>query len=476
MALHALIYGMAFLIPAVLGFGTFVTLTHLLDPAQYAIYSTGNSFAFFAGSFFFSWVRFSAARYEAEGSGPIAIRFWMSCYLLTLPVAAAALGVTVLLKFITPGVASGIFLITAGQGLFDLAQEFYRARHRSGPFAAFNVARSTLSIVLALAIAFSVPSGALLLSSLGFSFLVCALANVWRQTRGGIETGHTYSIRTILLYGGALAISGLVFSAGSVLSRLMVASMLGIATAGPYNAAADLASQIGGIIGISIYSIAGPTVIKNFANNGIERARAEFRRAGEMFLAVALPATVGVVIVADPLVSVVTGSHFHDVTARLLPLMIVSVSISAWNQYHLHIAFQVVSKPGLQVLAGLIQVVALVAFTYLLIGSMGVEGAAYAFVVASAIGSVVTLALARSIFPVSLPAAGTVKIIICTAGMAAVAHACTHAIVGNVSRLIAAMSCGIAAYGLLALLFDVCGARKRSRMLLNVLKARLAVR
>lgn len=284
MALHALIYGMAFLIPAVLGFGTFVTLTHLLDPAQYAIYSTGNSFAFFAGSFFFSWVRFSAARYEAERNGPIAIRFWISCYLLTLPVAAAALAVTAYLGFTTPGVALGIFAVTAGQALFDLAQEFYRARHKSSPFAAFNVARSTMSILLALTIAMIVPSGALLLGSLGFSFLLCALVNIWKQTRDGVETNHAYSIRAILVYGGALAVSGLVFSAGSVLSRLIVASMLGIAIAGPYNAAADLASQIGGMIGISIYSIAGPTVIKNFASNGIERARAEFRQAGEMFL------------------------------------------------------------------------------------------------------------------------------------------------------------------------------------------------
>src|SRR5204862_954049 len=137
--------------------------------------------------------------------------------------------------------------------------------------------------------------------------------------------------------------------------------------------------------------------------------RDEFRRAGEMFLAVALPATVGVMIVADALVSVVTGSAFHDLTAKLLPLMIISVAISALNQYHLHIAFQVVSKPGLQVLAGLIQAVSLITFTYFLIGPGGVEGAAYALILASLIRSATTLALAWSIFPVSIPVAGTAK-------------------------------------------------------------------
>src|SRR5215213_5487572 len=116
MAFHALMYGIAFLVPAVLGFGTFVTLTHLLEPAQYAIYSTGNSFAFFAGSFFFSWVRFSAARYEAGSNSPIAFRFWVFCYLLTLPVAAATFCIFAYLQFVTPSVGAAIFLLTAGQG------------------------------------------------------------------------------------------------------------------------------------------------------------------------------------------------------------------------------------------------------------------------------------------------------------------------------------------------------------------------
>jgi peptidoglycan biosynthesis protein MviN/MurJ (putative lipid II flippase) len=156
--------------------------------------------------------------------------------------------------------------------------------------------------------------------------------------------------------------------------------------------------------------------------------------------------------------------------------MIVSVSIAAWNQYHLHIAFQVVSKPGLQVLAGLLQVVSLVAFTYVLIGPMGVEGAAYAFVIASVIGSIVTLALARSIFPVSLPMVGSAKIVACTAGMAVVVYACTHALNENILKLAVGMPAGIVVYGLLALFFDVWGARRRSYTLFNLLKVRFAVR
>src|SRR5882724_1245891 len=210
MALHALIYGMAFLIPATLGFGTFVTLTHLLEPSQYAIYSTGNSFAFFAGSFFFSWVRFSAGRYEAESSSPVAMRFWLFCYLLTVPVAALIFGSAAFFKFTTPSIAAGIFMVTAGQGLFDLAQEFYRARHKSSSFAVFNVVRSTMSIVLAMTIAFTMPSGAALLAGLGFSFFACALTNIWTQARDGTRASRTYSFRAILIYGSALAISGLV--------------------------------------------------------------------------------------------------------------------------------------------------------------------------------------------------------------------------------------------------------------------------
>jgi O-antigen/teichoic acid export membrane protein len=130
----------------------------------------------------------------------------------------------------------------------------------------------------------------------------------------------------------------------------------------------------------------------------------------------------------------------------------------------------------LQVLAGLLQVITLVAFTYALIGPFGVEGAAYAFVIASVVGSIVTLALARSIFPVSLPIAGSAKIIACTVGMALVVYVCTHSISENILKLAVGMPAGIAVYAVLALLFDVWGARRRSHTLFNLLKVRFAVR
>jgi O-antigen/teichoic acid export membrane protein len=250
----------------------------------------------------------------------------------------------------------------------------------------------------------------------------------------------------------------------------MVTGLLDAAAAGPYNAAADLASQIGGVIGLSLYSVASPNIIKTFATGGIADARAEFRRAGEMFLAVALPATVGVILVADPLVSIVAGVAFHELMVKLLPLMIIAVGISSLNQHHLHIAFQVMSKPGLQVVAGLVQVLCLVALSYVFIGWAGAVGAAYALIAASLIGSVTTVVLARSVFPVSLPMMATAKIAVCTAGMSAMAYLCIQMFAGNFARLATAMASGAATYAVLALWFDVCGARNRFRVLIGRLR------
>jgi O-antigen/teichoic acid export membrane protein len=456
---HAIIYGAAFFVPALLGFTTFATLTHLLNTVEYGVYSTANSFAFFAGSFFFGWIRFAAGRYEAEGDHPIAIRFWVSCFLAMIPLVILTLVLTVVFKVAPLEITFSIFLLSAAQSLFEISQEFLRARRRSSSFAVYNVTRSVISISLAVAIAVLIPKGSYLTAGLAASFLVCAVTNLWTQAHNNQGSPRTYDIKTVLTFGSGLAVSGLVFSSISVIPRLMVVSMIGVSSAGPYNAAADMAAQIGGIIGLSVYSIVGPTVIRAYVSSGVEGARKEFIRGGELFFAAMLPATAGLMIVSNPLVSVVTGAAFHDVTAYLLPYMIVSVCLSCFNSFYLHIAFQITSKPFLQVLSGAIQVAVLYVSVYFLIQVDGVRGAAIALIVASLIGVGVTFAFARTVFPIPVPLLILTKVVICTAAMSVVSFYAMQMVNSNIAKLVIAVTSGGATYALLALALNVCNTR-----------------
>jgi O-antigen/teichoic acid export membrane protein len=241
---------------------------------------------------------------------------------------------------------------------------------------------------------------------------------------------------------------------------LIITEILGSTVAGAYNAALDLASQVGGIVAMSAYSIIGPSVIKSYATEGVKGAQEHFRRGGELLLAAMLPATVGLMIVSAPLVHLVTGEAFHEVTSEMLPLMILSVCIGSFNNFYLHIAFQITSKPSLQVLSGVIQVICIIASSYILIHAYGAVGGGIALIVSSSVGLVTSFVLARSVFPIRIPIAPLVKIALCTAGMAASASIGMHMGQTNIARLIYALAFGVSTYGFLAFLFDVCGIRR----------------
>lgn len=460
MGYHAILYAIAFTIPAALGFATYSTLTHFLSLSEYGIYSTTLNLAFFVNSFFFGWIRFSAGRFEAEHENSMNVRFWLQCYALMLPIAAAALALVSLFRPIPLGILTALFLLSAAQGLYDLSQEFRRARKDSGKFATYNIVRSLAGFASAVSIAIFLPSGTALLIGLAASFLVCAAPNLVSLSGSNSDQPRQYNFCYVLKFGSALAISGLVFSSMSVIARLMITEILGSTVAGAYNAALDLASQVGGIVAMSAYSIIGPSVIKSYATEGVKGAQEHFRRGGELLLAAMLPATVGLMIVSAPLVHLVTGEAFHEVTSEMLPLMILSVCIGSFNNFYLHIAFQITSKPSFQVLSGVIQVICIIASNYILIHAYGAVGGGIALIVSSSVGLLTSFVLARSVFPIPIPLAPLVKIALCTAGMAASASIGMHMGQTNIARLIYALAFGVSTYGFLAFLFDVCGIRR----------------
>lgn len=472
MGLDALIYSAAFLIPASIGFLTFTALTHLLDPYQYGLYSTAVNFAFFASSFFFAWVRFSVGRYEAENQGPISLRFWSLCFAAMVPLAAVTYVAISIAGFASRDVLLGVFALSCSQSLFEMSQEFRRARRQSRQFAVHNILRSALGLSVVLLLALYSGNGLYLLFGLSASFLIAAAHNLFRNFRTAqLALPASHDVWTVVSYGFGLAISGLVFSSVALISRLMVANMAGLSSAGPYNASLDLAGQIGGIVAMSVYSVIAPTIIRAHAMSDAEEVKRKFKQGGELLVAVVIPATVGLVLVAKPLTTLLTGAAFHDTLPQLLPLAVVGVAIWNLTHYYLHIAFQITSKPFMQVVAGIVQVCLVVVLTYGLILIEGVRGAAWAFIIANAITAILTFWLARTVFPIPIPYTALTKVIFGTAVMACSVYAVDGLVSSTLVQLLVSVVTGAAVYVLLAVILDLCGCRATLARLLQRIRA-----
>jgi O-antigen/teichoic acid export membrane protein len=460
MGVHALIYSAAFSVPAIFGFIGFTALTHLLTPYEYGVYSTGVNFAYFAGSVFFSWIRFSAGRFEAEAKGETATGFWVRWFVITAPFAGFSLWLLVFLGSVSAPVMLCVFALSCCQSLFELFQEIRRARHESRTFALYNLARSALSASMAVVVAYLFRSGLALLMTLALSFGVAAFAGFFRRRREAIEElSRTYSFRTVAAYGASMALSGMVFSSAGVFSRLIVAHFSGLAESGPFNASLDLAGQVGSIVAMSVYSVIGPSIIRSYANGDRKGVISQFEYGGELLLAVVAPTTVGMMLVSRPLASLLTGQAYHDAVSQLLPLAILGTAIWNCNHYYIHIAFQITSKPMLQVLYGVVQLVLVAVLTVVLVPFQGPSGGAWAFLISNAFTLVLSFSLARTVFPIPIPIAGGPKVGLSVLAMTLAVDMAMGKVGSPVGQLAAAVPTGVIVYVVCAIVMNICGSR-----------------
>jgi O-antigen/teichoic acid export membrane protein len=161
MASHALIYLVAFALPGVFGFFSFIINTRIQSPEEYALYSVGTSVSFLICNVAYGWIRFSVGRYQADSPATNFLPFVLVCYLVVTALLIPIIGVSsALIQSLSMHAIFAVSALTMGQALFDISQEIRRARHQSVSFAKATIWRSLLSFSFAVSGAFYFFSGA----------------------------------------------------------------------------------------------------------------------------------------------------------------------------------------------------------------------------------------------------------------------------------------------------------------------------
>lgn len=465
MVKHALIYFVAFALPGVLGFFSFGVYTHVLTPTQYGVYSVGTSVAFLLGSVCFGWIRFSVGRYQSEAPDTNFIPFALICFAITGVVLGppAVLG-TLRFVSLTPVAIAAVLVMTLGQAMFDITQEIRKARHQSLAFTRASVLRSLLSFVLTVSVAASFHLGSLVLFGIGGSFFLMALAflvsNRHALTR---ESPQVALIGRFLRYGMPLSLSGLVFAGNATLARILVAGDLGAEAAGKFGAALDVTGQITGMLAGSIASIMGPAAIVAYRKSGPPGARRELTQGVTLFMAVLLPTVAGLIVTARPFAVVTSGHDFERMVGDLIPVLIVSRGLNVFSQFYLHLGFQIIEKPLRQVVCGSTTLVTNVLLNVILTRAYGLQGAAWALLIADAVGVAVSLVLLKPVFPMPFPGAALAKILGCVLVMV-VGCELSQALLdlGPLATLLLTSALGAVLYAASGYAADVADARSKN--------------
>jgi len=459
---YALVYLVAHVMPAMIGFGATIFYTHLLSPGEYGIYVIGAGIAGIVSGVFFSWIRLAVSRYQP--SSP------------ELDLRAAAIiaygGTTIVIACLTPvvvflahpnlgfGIIAGSLLLSLSLTAFEIGQEFRRARLNPFRFTIAGVLRSSLGLVFGYAAIKLGAGGIGLLLGIGVSFFVTNILSFQGSTARPLRLFSADYLGQFVRYGLPFSIGALAFALHGALDRLAVAYLLGQSGAGYYGLAADMTRQLIWILAGSVASVMFPMAFRSLAQTGPVATRERLKEGIELLLGLIAPVAVLLAISANVVAGTLLGTEFQSGVATLLPVLAVARMFGAVNQYYLQISFQLAEKPLLQVAHDSLILTLNIALLFPLTLAFGLAGTAVAILIAEAAGILIGIGLSRRAFKLPLNGWGMVRVFAATAIMAVVSYAIKATSGGD--GLLALLSLGAGgglAYAGAAILFDVAGVR-----------------
>ena len=459
---HALVYLVAHMVPALIGFLALILYTHLLSPAEYGIYVVGASVAGIISALCFYWIRLSVSRYQARSPELDLRADAIVAYAATAAVAAclAPAAILVFRPDIGPGFIAAALLFSLSMNAFEISQEFKRAQFNPLRFTTIAVIRSLSGLALGYT-AIELGGGGLgLLLAIGASFLIGTAFSFQKSTAKPLRFSSLGHLKQFMYYGLPFSLGALAGTLHNTLDRLAVAYLFGQSGVGYYGLAADMARQVIAILAASVASAMFPIAFRTLAQNGARATRERLKEGIELLFAVIAPVTAWLAISGDVVAKTLLGAEFQESVAILLPFLALGRMCGALNTYYVQISFQLAEKPLLQVMHDAMIFALNLALLFPLTRLFGLPGTAAAVLMAESLGILIGTGLSRKAFRLPLNGRGLLHVLAATAVMAAVVYVTKIAEGGHgLVALMSMLGSGGVAYAGSAFLLDVAGIR-----------------
>jgi O-antigen/teichoic acid export membrane protein len=472
------------IVQGLVGLFSIVVFTRWLAPADYGVYALAFSAMSLVHTLVFAWMEAAMARFYApeaqgESGGGRPADLFATLYRCWMVAAAAFVVVAGVVLLAWPGggpvkiaVAAGLAAILA-RSLAKLSQERRRAAGDVKGAALMDIAQTLGGFAVGAGLIVLGLRGAAPVAGMGAAaamVLVFVLPAELKRGAGGAFVRA--KAQAYAAYGMPVALSLVLALALATTDRFLIAGFLNDAAVGVYHAGYSLANRTLDVMFIWLGAAGGPALIVALERGGqgaLEKAAHE--QAGFM-LALALPASVGLALVARPLADVMIGPALRDGAAAVTPWIAASALFSGLTTYYTHQAFTLGRRTGLLLFAMSIPAAANVGLNLLLIPRLGLTGAMIATTASYGLGLAASMALGRLARPLPLPWSEALK-----AGAASLVMAAVVIRVpafGGAVELLAKAGAGALVYALAAWVFDVGSLRSRSRQAVGILRARMA--
>jgi O-antigen/teichoic acid export membrane protein len=404
---------------SLLGIGIY---TRMLGPHDYGLYALVVSGAGLTQVWFFEWLRLSTLRLLPQfESRRAALTSSVAVGFLIAAGCAGVLALGALLLFPIPVprgmVLIGVLLLWA-QGLFGVIAAMTWADLAPRRYAVMSVSSSVLMLALSvLGLWFGLGPVALVaaLTIAHCAAVVQPLAAEWPRIR--LRHAERALVKRCWRYGLPLSLAsgfGLVVMSSD---RFLIAWLLDTSAAGGFAAAYELARlPVGALLSV-VSQAAIPLAFNRLERAGADAARAQLEKNLSLLLAIGLPATVGVALVAGDLVAVL-GAEFRDTAAALIPLIALATLLHGIGAYHFDLAFQLAQRTTPMAWISITAALLNLGLNYWWIQTLGVMGAAYASVVSYIFALTCSSIWGRYVFALPRPDSDILKVALAAALMA----------------------------------------------------------
>lgn len=458
---HSVLYLLARGLPGIVNFLAIPVYTRLLTPAAYGQYALVVSGIGFLNVLFFQWLRVSLLRFfpsHEQNPRPLlsVILFGFLVLVVLTGGIGAALGVLLPDPVWRPFLLVGLLMLWT-HAWFELNLELARSRLEPLRYGLLSGSKAIMALVLGVGCVFLGLGSYGPLVGLLVATAVVGIAGS-RGTFAGIRPGyHREQFGELLRYGLPLTgtfVLGFIINASD---RFLIAGLLGEASAGQYSAAHDLAQQTLTLLMVVVNLAAYPLAVKALESEGREAAERQLRNNAVVLLGVALPAALGMWLLASNIVVVLLGTEFATLAVDLLPAITLAALLAGIKAYYFDQAFQLGRWTMGQVWVLVASAATNVILNLLWISPFGVQGAAWATVISYALGLILSVILGRRVFPVPFPWAEVGRVLLASLVMGAVLLPLRQNT--GFFALVVQVGTGALAYFATVLLLNVAGVR-----------------
>lgn len=392
----SIVYFIARLFTAAFSISSIAILTRYLSADEYGLYVLILSGTSLISLLFFSWNTQAVFRYYASSELRGTLRktgFIGYCFSLLV-----ALFLSLVLYLCVGHALKFEHLLVAALLVFTLSFLDYNliilnAERRAFIYAMLQAGRAAIILFIGGLAAYLTKSSLITLLSVAggwlillmFSFTLSSLKHIF------LDNFNKQTLFTLFRYGFPLSISIGVMQLVGTIDRFMLSHFADNIEVARYSVAYDLSQfsigAVGGALSLAFYS----KLLAEYNNLQETEISERLENYSTTLMAILLPVTVGLILVAPSIVHIMVGSNLRSSALEVMPWICVAMFVGVYKAYYTDLSFQLARWTYGAIIASCSMLTLNILMNFLLIPRYGAIGAAQACLISFIFGLLVSL-------------------------------------------------------------------------------------